>query len=517
MKFTTALIFYICLMPFAKGQNSTVFYLNHPNPGTEETPLVKPLSNGDFLLTGFARRSNPDSLYPVITRLNSNFEPIWSRVIKIRRSNTAEAAVEEPNGNIRIMVTSHTVTTLYKHTFLRLSAQGDLLESGELLDSSSTTQAGPFYKHIRMSDGTTLLMPYGFGTAIVAINPQGQVVWAKQPNFKNGGINPYLVVQNAIPLSEAGRWIATGYVNNTGLAFFAQMRDSVALDFHVYRPDASSNSHPQVGQLHRYPNGEVLVIWQINGRGLHLIRLTASGNIIWRKSYKSTNSFNLGTLMVDPNGDIWLAGSTQPLVAGLMAHFSPAGELIDLKGQFGNAPNGYISAIGRLPSNEMFTFQKGYYLNQECFVGNKLGATTSFLCFNTILYNLTLVDTSWAMVDSSSTSIYNITRRFSFGTTLSAPVLFSSRTATIGPVVCTPNAVSIEEKTDRRVAFPNPATGRLNISSLSNGTLIRIFGIDGRQVITAGYEDGIDVQQLPNGLYEVQIADQPNRFRFVKQ
>lgn len=516
MKFTTLLLLIIFLLPMAKGQSPTVFYLNHPNPGTEETPLVKPLANGDFLLTGFAKRSSPDSLYPVVTRLNSNFEPLWSRVIKIRRNNSAEAAVEEPNGNIRIMITNFTATSLYKHVFIWLSAQGDLLETGELLDSSSTTQGGPIFRHIRMSDGSLLMLTYGFGTGLVAINPQRQVAWAKQPNFKVGGFNPYLVYQSAMPLPELGRWMATGYVNNTGLAFFAQMQDSIPLNFHVYRPDASSSSHPQVGQMHRYPNGEVLVIWQVNGRGMHLMRLSATGSIIWRKSYKSKNSFNLGTLMVDPNGEIWLAGSTQPLVAGLMAHFNPLGELIDLKGQFGGAPNGIISGIGRLPSNEMFTFQKGYYLNQECIVGNKLGASTSFLCFNSILYNLTLVDTAWAMIDSSSTSTYNITKRFSYGGTLSSPVLISNRTATRGPVICTPNAIS-EEEIPKVAAYPNPTNGILKISSLLNGSYIRIFGVDGRQVSATTYNDGLDVKLLPPGLYELQISDKPIRIRFLKE
>ena len=76
-----------------------------------------------------------------------------------------------------------------------------------------------------------------------------------------------------------------------------------------------------------------------------------------------------------------------------------------------------------------------------------------------------------------------------------------------------------EEFMDRITIFPNPTTGLLNIKNLPEEALVEVFEVTGRKVLQAQNTSEIDLNNLPEGIYELKVNFKRNlkSFKVIKQ
>lgn len=504
----------LCLPAF--GQVPSVSYIDNPFGDTEEAPTLYPAADGGFFITHGLTKSTPDSMFGALTRLKPNLAVEWGKVFKMRAKTPLSSLEEASDGTISLLMNGYNTPSRYYPILAKLSANGTLTETREIVDNSSTTASGSFFRRLTLQNGARILIGSSVGT-ILRLNAQGTVNFAKQFAFANSP-NKVLSFLNArsIP-GTANVWVGVGYISNTNLSFVLKMQDTSAVSFHVYdfKPQAPTMG---MSNIHIYPNQEMLVAFVDNSQLLHMVRLNGNGGIIWRKSYK-TYSHYPGKLTVDNNGEIWMSGSITPGQAGgIVAHFSSTGNLLAMASQNGSGTSmGNMQGFEPLPNNEFLTLQRGYYgpIGEAVLYANRIHSTLDFRCYHSNFKNFK--DTTYAIVDSNTFQLGALKKSFGSTATLSFPIFTLSPTINTGTVVCTPNAVEELRVPEAYRLVPNPATKTIEIQGLNRQTVVRIFNAEGKLMLSELYLGSILVEKLPVGLYWLDVPEMGVRKRFVKE
>lgn len=500
----------------AFGQVPSVTYIDNPYGETEEAPTLYPAADGGFFITHPLEKSNPDSLFASLTRLDANLVVQWGKVFKIRKYTSISSLEEATDGTISVLLNGYNTFSKYQPILTKLSATGVPIQTTEIVDNSSTTQSGAFYQRITLQNGARILVGSG-GSALLRLNALGTVNFAKQFAFAN---SPNKILNFLSAKSIPGSpnvWVGVGIITNTNLSFVLKMQDTSAVSFHVYdfKPQAPTMG---MSNLYIYPNQDVLVAYSDNSQLLHMARLNGNGGIIWRKSYK-TYSHSPGRLTVDSNGEIWMTGSITPGQAGgIVGHFSSTGALLAMASQNGSGTSmGNMSGFAMLPNNEILTLQRGYYngIGAAMLYANRIHSTLDFKCYHSSFKNFK--DTTYAIADSNTFQLGALNKSFSSTSTLSTPIITLSPTISTGPVVCTPNSTEEILTPEPYALVPNPATKTIRIPGLSNSICIRIFNAEGKRMLEVFSSESIGIEGLPNGLYWLEVPEKGIRKRFVKE
>lgn len=507
------LLLIACNQAFA--QAPSVSYLNNPMGNNEEYPILYPKPNGGFILTNNLTKTSPDSSFGSVTFLNSSFNPQWSRVFKLRTKTSITSLLQEANGQFSFLLNGYTTSSRYYPCLVTLDQNGETVSVSEVVDSSSATQSSPFFLQVKLGNGNRILVSSS-ASELMRINAaSGKVDFSRQYRFKNQS-NQILVVQAAAAVEGTNQWVATGKITNTNLSFMLRMNDTTLVNFHVYNFDPVSSISNGVSNVKILPNQDIQMGWVDNSQRLHLARTTNTGSILWWKAYKIPLTYP-GKMTVVSSGDIYMTGSITPGQAGgIIARFSPTGELISKKGQFKlGFSHSNMSALAELPNNELLTMQKAYYEQKSVTMVNRIHNTLDFVCFDSNVGNF--IDTTYTIFDSVSTQISFVKKRFGLKTALSFPLMTYGVTTTTGDVICTPTAVNESIAAEKFDVYPNPTNGLIKIDGLERHALVQILATDGRMVLSTRYSEGISVQSLPSGIYILAVPELNIRKRFVKE
>lgn len=135
----------------ATGQTPQISFLDRPG-FTETNPVLYPALNGGFILSSSYVKTNPDSTIASLSLLSPALVPQWTRVFKIRASTTINFAEQVADGKINLLVNSYNTQPNYITHLATLSPEGNLVESLQLVDSSSATQTRPFFTLIKLQN-----------------------------------------------------------------------------------------------------------------------------------------------------------------------------------------------------------------------------------------------------------------------------------------------------------------------------------------------------------------------------
>lgn len=484
-------------------------------PGTEEPPTLVPSGTGGFYLTNNLSKSNPDSTFASFTYLDANLSPQWNRVLKSKTHTTISGLSVEPGG-ASVMVNVYNTQGQTSPIFYQFDQNGNTTQTIEIQDSSvANLTTSPFFSKIKLADGCRIFFSSSAGI-VMRINPENKVDFSRQFRFGNSATN-FLAIQAGAVIPGTNQWLISGYITNTSLAYVLKFQDTTMVFAHVYNfnPLASTMS---ISNIHVLPNQEVLLGWNDNSRHMHNVKISANGEIIWRKLHKMTAIMNPGRMTVANNGDIWMHGSiTAGQAGGLLVHLSPTGQFIGRRGQskLGNSHGNFTSLV-EMPDNELLTLQKGYYNNSPILFLNRIQTSMNFLCFDSNVGNF--IDTTYAISDSATTIIKPIVRKFGAKSSLTVPFQVRNLTVTTGNVVCTPTTDVEEPLVDVNFTlFPNPVTDQLKLGGLNGQPEIRIFSLDGRLLISQPGSEEISVSRLPSGLYILEVPGLGIRRRFSKE
>lgn len=496
------------------GQVPSVKFIDNPMGNNEETPALTPAADGGFFITHTATKSSPDSIFGILTRLNASQDVLWSKVFKMRLGTNITNVEEATDGSLTALINSYQTAVRYHPVLTKLSSTGNILSTTELLDSANANEMYSFFRFVSLQNGSRFLLGSSSGV-MVRVNGQGQVDYSRQYYMGAGTGKPlYFSGGKAIP--GTNQWYAHGHVKNTNLSFLLKMQDTTVLKMHVYDFNTTGTTNYGIGNLHIFPNGELLGSHNYNSTMLNLYRLTADGAIIWRKNYKLP-TISPQTMTVDSQNDIWMHGSITPGQAGgILFRFSPTGNLLAQRTQNKQGVSlGNLRGFAELPNNEYLTMQRGYYNNSPTLIMNRIHNNLDFLCFNSNLYNI--IDTSYAIVDSAVTKINRVKLRIGPAPALSYPIQTFSPTVSTGNVVCTPNATAEPLSAETYLLVPNPAGASIQIQGLERQPLVRIFNAEGRLMREEMYSGSISIQKLPSGLYWLDVPDLKWKKRFVKE
>ncbi len=505
-------LLFACITYVSAAQVPSVSFIDIP--GAEQNPTLVPSGTGGYYLANAITKSNPDSTFASITYLDANLAPQWNRLIK-SRANTQITGAAVENGGFSVMLNVYNTQVETRPVFLQLDQNGNTVQTIELQDSSTATlTSSAIFNKIKLADGSRVFISSSSGL-VVHVNAQGKADFARQFRFGNPATN-LLYVQAVAAIPGTNQWLIAGFINNTNLAYVMKLQDTTILYVHVFdfKPQSSMN----IRNIHVLPNQEVLLGWNDGSKHLHNVKLSASGNIIWRKLHKMTTRMDPGRMTVASNGDIWMHGAiTSNQVGGLLVHLSPTGQFIGRRGQHrtGNT-HGNISTIAELPNNELLTFQRGFYSGRPVFFVNRIHTSMNFLCFDAIVHDF--IDTTYAIADSVTTQIKPVVLRFGVKPTPTVPLKIQNLTIFTGNVVCTPTDIDEELFSKERFTFyPNPATKTLKVIGLKGQPEVRIVTMDGRVLLAEKYSDEISVSNLPAGLYVLDIPSLGLRKRFAKE
>ncbi len=513
MKFSwmALVLFGTCLK--MTGQIPGVTFIKTPVYTLENNPVVVKGINGGYLYTHSLTKSNPDSSFAVVTALNAGLTEVWSKVFKIRSNTTIANLHQAADGKITFFLNGNQTSSLYFSNLITLASDGSLLESKEMVDSSSASQSAPFFNHIQLQNGarwlfTTSSNPKG----IVRMLPNGTVSLARQPIF-GGQTNRTLGFSTVRAIPGTNQWIGVGNIANANLAFFMRMQDSTVLNFRVYN---IPNSSSFLNTVQFIPNSTDVLVHATGGIDfVHLMRLTQTGTVVWKKSYAMPSAI-LSRSYVDDQGHIWLSGTTNPLVSGVIAHFSPTGDYIAHKCQF---KLGFslksLTGFVQTGENEFFTMQGGYYNGATCLVANRINSSLNFKCFDYPIGPIT--DTVFNIVDSASTQLSYLPKRFGTKSSPSFPFIIRNQAQTTGNLTCVTTETSPLKPGLELSMFPNPVEGAFQVQGIPNGTPFRVLSPDGRCLRTGLIAEMNSVSDVPQGLYFLELPQLQLRFRFVKK
>lgn len=480
----------------------------------EEVPTLIPAADGGFFITHTATKSNPDSTFGILTRLNASQDVLWSRVFKMRLVTYITNVEEATDGSLTALVSSYQTTSRYYPVLTKLSSTGSILSTTELLDSANANQMYSFFRFVSLQNGSRFFLGSS-SSVMVRLNDQGQVDYSRQ-YFMGAGTGKPLYFSGGKAIPGTNQWYAHGYVKNTNLSFLLKMQDTTVVKMHVYDFNTTGTTTYGINNLHIFPNGELLGSHNYNSRMLNLYRLTADGAFIWRKNYKLP-TISPQTMTVDSQNDIWMHGSITPGQAGgILFRFSPTGNLLAQRTQDKLGVSlGNLRGFAELPNNEFLTMQRGYYNNSSTLIMNRIHNSLDFLCFNSNQYNI--IDTTYAIVDSAVTKINRVKLRIGPASALSYPIQIFSPTVSTGNVICTPNSTAEQLSAETYSLVPNPAGASIQIQGVERQPLVRIFNAEGRLMREEIYSGMVSIQKLPPGLYWLEVPELKLRKRFVKE
>ncbi len=510
----------LTFLPFlTRAQTPSVHALRFTPVVQEWYPTTLKGPNGSFYVQSHGRKglSFNDSTFVTLTKLDASLEPVWARRIKMQRKMSPYNSVVNPDGSLTMLANAYTQSNALYPLLFHISSDGQLLQTREIVDSSNIPGGYDVESFIRLGNGVEILSSVN---ALLRINPQGQVSFEKKLYIQND-TNQFLNFSSLQSIPGSNGWIGVGNIGSGTQAFYSRWNDTTLINLHVYDAKMIGLNTPSLARPHVHANGEVSHVWNAGSRQLHLHRLQPDGSVIWWKIYNSKTTYP-GYLRVSDDGHHWVFGSITPGQAGgIVTHFSPAGDLIKVKGQFKlGSSHGTLTTFEPLPGGDFLALQKGY-TNTDIMFLNRVQPSLEFKCFDTNLPAIT--DTSIALIDSVITNIKYQKRRYGIKTTTSSPLSFLTVAVVKEPVTCTVTDIEEPKVAEEVSAYPNPVADLLHISNPMSGkitwTLTDLAGRTCLEGSAEGLSTTISTVKIPKGIYMLSLQGLESRkvMRVVKE
>lgn len=209
-----------------------------------------------------------------------------------------------------------------------------------------------------------------------------------------------------------------------------------------------------------------------------LIKIDTSGNIIWQKTYASERNNVIYDICVVNDSLIYGAG--------------------DYKG---NSLNDNTHAcILKINNNGDTIWQKIYSFNNINILDDR----------NTILYG----------IKTDGKSILTIGYGYNKSNVSSGQDIFVLKLDSMGCLYencITPTGIVEVKNKQELIIYPNPANNNFKFAYSTNIKSYKLIDYTGRIILQGEYSDnGVNVEQLPSGIYMVQVVLEDNKIAFAK-
>lgn len=410
------------------------------------------------------------------------------------------------------MLNGNTSNSFYRPYWLKLDAAGVVQQTIHVVDSSNLNSSFPIFTHVLLENGSRILATSSSGR-LMRLNTNGAIDFCRYFRFQGLSTKGFFLNQ-VIAQPGTNTWYALGGLNGGGPAALLKFQDTTMVFNRLYNFNSpgSTNGFRSVAI---YPNGDLLTLITEGVSTLTLARINPAGTVIWKKSHKASGQSSARVHLAS-NGDIWISGALNAGQAGgFLAHYGPTGDYLAHKGQFKlGFSQQTITTVLEEPNGQLSLVNKAYYSNSNVLMVNQINPTMDFVCYD--YPSGPFSDTTFNLVDSTTTQLEKYFNRFGTTTNLSAPLISSLPTLVKGPVTCVTSNDETTSQPKIRI-YPNPAQTELNIEGIDGHFTVILYSPLGQRNVLVAEQGKVLVENLPPGVYWLEIPDRFFRTCFVRE